>query len=250
MEKKPIKMNMRASVLYVESLVNAGKNALILNSEFGIIGIEINGFSTGNPLHPTIVFEWKDAPNTDWALKNANKTVDYYAAIDIIGSEISDHLAIVEALTRCMFLNLGCKNVDDDIIDAAVSVYINYYDDIKLTVNSLVNEYAHHHMNIIARNMDDVTAVIRELIQNRISVADKIITKSDELFNEYKKDTQVIGEFNDEYCQQLFAIALYANDEQKKAVNRAASNLITFELTEKVQRPSFIGQTVIETIRK
>ena len=239
-----IKMNMRSAVLAVESAVNSGKDSLIINSEFGVIGIEFNGFSIGNSLHPAIVFPWKEAPDTDWALKNADKTLDYYASIDIIYSEISDHLAIIEALTRCMFLNLGCKYPDDGIIDAAVLTYIKYYDDKELTVNSLVHEFTHNHLNIIARNMDDVVVVVRELIENRISVANSIITKSNEFFNEYKNNTQIIGEFYDKYCEKLFSIALYSNDEQKKEIEKTSNNLTNFELTEKVCRPTTLTDAI------
>lgn len=237
-----IKMNMREAVLYAEAQFNDGINAFFINSEFGKIGIEANGCSLNNPLHPTLAFTWKTAPETDWTIANKNTIADYYVSVDIVKSNLSDHLAIIEALSRCMFINLGCQEINDGIIDAAISSFVNYYDEKELTVNALQDEYEKCNLNMICRRNDAVKIILRELIENRSNTATIVREESIKLLEEYKSTSQIVGEFSDAYCEQMFAISLYANSEQQKSVDAVSNKLINFEIEErKVKTDTFIA---------
>lgn len=237
-----IKMNMRTAVMYTESMINSDKSGFFINTDFGgRIGIEVNAFADNKPLHPTVVTLWKDAPGTNWCRMNSKEDCDFYAAIDQGESELINHLAVIEALTKCTFMRLGCINITDDIIDAAVAIFVTNYDNDQITINSLEDEILSTSVNGIARKMGCVQELARELIEARVSSANRVFQRSTEIMNRYKETSKIIGEFYDKYCEQLFSIALYANDEQRKAADIMSANLINFELSEKVMKPSQIS---------
>ena len=240
-QRNLIKMNMRTAVMYTESMINAEKSGFFINTDFaGRIGIEINAFVDSKPLHPTVVTSWKDAPGTNWCKNNSKEDCDFYAAIDQGESDLLNHLAVIDALARCAFMDLGCINITDDIIDAAVSVFVTNYDNDQITINALEDEILNTTVNAIARRMGCVQELARELIETRMASANRVFQRSTEIMNRYKETSKIIGEFFDKYCEQLFSIALYANDEQRKATDLMSANLINFELSEKVMKPSQI----------
>lgn len=233
-KKQMIRMNMRSAVLYAESQINSGKEGFFVNTEFGKVGVEINPFHDIDPFHPAVVLPWEESPETLWAIKSRNIDADYYLGINIFETEVSDHMAIIEGFTMVMMMNSGFTNIQDNIINAAVSSYINNYDERNITINAMSHDYIITHMNTMAKGMKSVQMIVRELFQQKIDAGKDVIEIGSDLLKSYKDSGKIPeGFFNDKYCEEIFGIMIYANMKQEKNVSTVLSNIINFNIEEK-----------------
>lgn len=228
-QKKQVKMDIRSAVNYTEAQISHGIGAFFVDCEFGRVCIDTNPFADTNPIHPCLVTTWKEAPDTKYASAKSSENADYYAAIDIYNSMVSDHMTIVEAFTRCIFMHLGFTNLDDFIIDTAVFMFIDNYDVFTLNLNMIEREFRKNHLRSIPRKDKVIQALVRELFQRKITMAENIATKSRVLLDQHLKANPAQDTvFYDQYCKELFGLILYANNEAKENADRSYRLLVDY----------------------
>ena len=227
--RKQVNMDIRNAVSYTEVQISHGVGAFFVDCEFGRVCIDTNPFDETNPAHPCLVTRWKEAPDTKFASAKSGENADFYAAIDIYGSMVSDHLTIIEAFTRCMFMHLGFTGIDDFIIDAAVFTFVNNYDSFTVNINMMEREFRKNHLKGMVKRDKAVQAVIRELFQRKITMSEKILIKSMIMLEKYLQANP--GQetvFYDTYCKELFGLIIYANNEAKEMVNRSYQLMLDY----------------------
>lgn len=235
-KSKTVKMNMRSAVLYVTSQVNDGKTGFFLTTEFGKIGVEVNSSPQVDPLHPVIVIPWQQSPETVWALTNKDADADYYVSINIFQTEVADHMAIIEALSRVMLKDGGFDDPEDNIIQAMILCYMQNYDEVNVTVNSMVSDYTSTHMGpalgLLSKSkmFAPVQIVVREMFQQKIAAGDDVIQMGTELLRMYKNSGKIDANyFFDNYCEEVFGIFLYARMKQERNLESTLQNIINFK---------------------
>lgn len=235
-ESKAIKMNMRSAVLAATAQINNGKRGFFLTTEFGEIGVEVNASTQIDPLHPTIILPWQQSPETMWTVANKNTDADYYASINIFETEVADHMAIIEALSRVMLKDGGFDDVPDNIIQAMIICYMRNYDGVNVTINSMVSDYVSTHMGpalgIISKTkmFEPVEIVVREMFQQKISAGTDVIDMGEELLKVYKSSGKIDPDyFFDKYCEEVFGIFLYARMKQEKSLEATLQNIVNFK---------------------
>lgn len=233
---KQSKMGIRSAVSYAEAQLLSGHKGFFVNSEFGRIAFECNGFVNNSPLHPIVIVNWQDAPGTSWCKLQQGEDCQYYVSIDAYDSELSDHLAVVEAFSRAMFMSLGFGDtVPDEVVDAAVQIYVQNYDETVLTINEMEEEFFNNHVNFfrgtmaINKTKDLIHVLVKELFQIRLDAANKIVNRAVTLVDDCIRSGKVSeSSFQDVYSKEIYGLLLYLNGSQKAAAKELENRLEDF----------------------
>lgn len=220
-----IPMRIRTAVQAVEKELNRGSKGTIINTEFGMLGIEFHDVKGGmmiDPLHPVNIVPWSESPGTFWVKSNRKENLDYYVNIDIYNSSITDHLAVIEALSRVMMMRLGFNDPNEKIINAMVTCFTTNYDEVDETVDTLSDEYMFNYMGQFIRKRADVNLVVREMIMNKQELAKEVIKIGEMLCEQVSRDE---NSFYDLYSKQIWGIYLYALQEEQQSLSHKVKNL-------------------------
>jgi hypothetical protein len=226
-----VKMNIRSAVLYSEVQINSTKDldGFFIETEFGKVGMEINPSQMIDPFHPVMLLTWQQSPDTPWALANKSAIADYYVAINIFGSTTMDHMAIIEAFSRVMLKDSGFGDPDDNIIQAMISCYMNNYDCQTVTINMLVSDYIHTHMNMVPvkdKIMLPVQSLVREVFQQKIDAGADVLSFGNDLYRLYKDNGELPEtNFIDSYSEDIFKIFLYAKMKKERNLDDIIRNI-------------------------
>ena len=232
MERKKVQvtMDIRTSVSYTEVEILRKSGGFFVDTDFGRVCIETNADADINPVHPVTVLPWAEAPSTSFAVDRCDgDAADYWASINIFGSPISDHLSIIEIFIRMMYMSLGFDNLDDDLVDASVYLFVASYDSYSINVNMIEKEFRRNHLkHLSSRNKKVMVSVIREMFLQKISAAEKIYKASEKLLQKYMADESREVRFYDEFCKELFGIILYANNRVKDDADTSYKLLVDY----------------------
>lgn len=178
-KKKQVAMDIRNAVNYVEAQIGRGEGAFFINTKYGKICIEINPFPNVSSVRPVTVTLWEKRPTTKFITAHPDEKAAFYCGIDIYGTLVADHFAVVEALTRCMYIAAGFE-ADADMVFAAVMAYADAYDPYHITPQALTRDFIRNHMRKIhGQKRAIMEPVIMEMYAAKSRIADMInaITK-------------------------------------------------------------------------
>lgn len=229
-KKMQITMDMRTAVNATEVEILRHNGGFFIDTDFGRVCIETNADKSINPVHPVSVVPWSEAPDSSFATdKCEHEQADYWASINIFGSPITDHLSIIEIFVRMMFHSLGITEMNDDLIDAAVYLYVASYDSYSININMIEKEFRKNHLRRINRaNKQVMQSIIRELFLKKIEAAERVYRQSEKLLKQYLEDGKREVNFYDEFCKELFGIILYANRRVKDNNARSYKMLVAY----------------------
>lgn len=233
------KMGIRSAVSYAEAQIMSERKGFFVNSEFGRIAFECNGFVDNSPLHPVVIMPWTEAPGTQWAKAQQNEDCQMYISIDTYDSELSDHLTVIEAMSRAMFMSLGFEDsIPDEVVDAAVQIYIQNYDSLVLTINEMEDEFFRNHVNWFRGTMapnktkDLIHVLVKELFTIRLDAANRIVAKARTLVEDCIRTGKVSEDtFQDDYSKEIYGLLLYINGNQKEQAELLENRLEDFSNT-------------------
>lgn len=222
-----IPMRIRTACEALEKELHRGNKGTIINTEFGILGVEfheVGRMTMIDPLHSASVTTWSDAPGTFWVKSMKNHNADFYVCIEIYKSRLHDHLAIIEGLSRAMFFKLGFDDPTDKIINAAVECFTMNYDEVDETVESLADEYMDNYMSMFYRKRPDVKVVVREMIETKQLLSREVLRSAEQLSKEFQRsnDTSI---FYDHYSEVIWGIYLYTLYEDQNSLSTKIKNL-------------------------
>lgn len=229
-KKKTLTMDIRTAVSATEVEILRNNGGFFIDTDFGRVCIETNADKSINPVHPVTVVPWSEAPDSPFAVdKCENDQADYWASINVFGSQITDHLSIIEIFIRMMFHSLGITDTGDDLVDAAVYLYVASYDSYSININMIEKEFRKNHLRKIKRgNKQVMQSIIRELFLKKIESAERVYRQSEKLLKQYLEDDKREVNFYDEFCRELFGIILYANRRVKEENARSYKMLVAY----------------------
>jgi hypothetical protein len=237
-------MDVRTSIISCENKILAGNISFVLNTMFGKVLVEVNPpEETFEFMHPTKVFEFKNAPMTS-IVKSAEGKFDFYIAMRITGNRITDHYVIIEGLVHTILLSMGLSDnvdlaIDNDVVDAATLSYVLNCDSPVLPNERLTEEVIKLNFKLFQRRKPVIIKMVNEMISTRRDHAEKIITWANRSYDdhikaEYEqmiaegreyKDTKWINVFS----KELYAIALYTQKEYTANVKDIQSSLLAIK---------------------
>lgn len=213
-EELVVKLDMESAVLFVENGVNASKDAFFVETEFGRIAVEsypkgIEGYGQVE------VSTWEDAPPTRWARMNSYERCDYHCIIMRGKTRFGTHSRVIEAMSTCMLMELF-EEVPEEILDAAIKVYINDIDFYVPSINFLEEEYVKNHFGLITRHNSNIRDLVRGNIRQREMSASMVIgsgralslTKHGSKHGSW--DPDYIYDFDHGYNRTMMYVILYA----------------------------------------
>lgn len=210
-----VKLDMESAVLFVENGVNASKDAFFVETDFGRIAVEtypkgIEGYRQVD------VSTWEDAPPTRWARMNSYERCDYHCIIMRGKTRFGTHSRVIEALSTCMLMELF-EEVPEEILDAAVKVYINDVDLYVPSINFLEEEYVKNHFGLITRHNSNIRDIVRDNIRQREMAASIVIGsgRALSLTKHGSWEPEYIYDFDYGYNRTMMYIMLYALYELK-----------------------------------
>lgn len=206
-------LDIEGAVALVENSINAGKSALFVTTEFGVIAIEVN--SKGYIPESTVeVNTWENAVPTRWAMKHRAKRADYHVIICRGKSKYCIHSRIVAALSECMMMDIFKEDICEGAVDAAVKSYMSNIDKHVPNTNYLEREYAENNLGIIARNDIGVCNLVRDLIVRRDAEAERIIQTGQRLSLTTRNcwEPSMTLNFSAGYDRDILYIILYIAD--------------------------------------
>lgn len=234
-----VRMDIRTSVNYAEVQLLNKVGVFFVDTEFGRVCIEANPSKEVNPVRSVSVVPWSESPNTIYTSSHSDEAADYYMAVDIYGSMITDHLTMIEGFMRCMFMNLGFTNVDEAVIDAATYLYVASYDPYSVNINMIEREFRKNHLGR-HKNNKVMNVIIRELFLRKIQAAERVYHRAEKLLVKYLADERNHITFYDEFCKELFGIILYANNEAKEDAAYSYRQLLEYESEINVDRSTSV----------
>lgn len=228
--KSMIRMNIRSAVLYVESQINKGNFAMFVNTEFGKIMFEGNTNSRDvDPIHPAVVVPWEQAPRTFWVLQNKEKDADIYVSVDIYEEEAEDHMSIIEGFVRSLLMMSGFSNPRDQVVFALVLSFMDNYDEKKILISRLADDYMHCHMNKFVRQCDSVNVVVTEMFQQKVDAARMVMNMANLIFDQYVATSKIDADaFNDNFCKEVYAMFLYMQLHNERKIDGIKQNIVEF----------------------
>lgn len=204
-------LDMETSVKLVEKSIKAGESGFFIDAEFGRVGIEV----TPKDYIPTETVEverWINAPGTRWAMKHRNKRADYHVIIEKGKTEFCNHVRVVQALSRCMLLRVFDEEiVNEEVIDAAVKVFMADVDGKVPSVNTMEREYGINILGPLVRNDLGVRDLIRDHVVRRDNDAQRVLDIGLRLSETHKNgwNPRAIGNFTDGYYRDMMYVILY-----------------------------------------
>lgn len=205
--------DIESAVLFTENAINASSNGFFIKTEFGKIAIESN--PKGIECYDTITINaWECAPATRWALKHSHCNCDFHVIIEKGRRNFVTHARVVEALTRCMLMQIFKQDIPEDIVDAGIKVYMGDVDHHIPPINEIENEYAHTRLNMVVRNDSQVRELVRDIIERRIIAADKVLDIGRQLsdVNRNGWNPSMINDYEFGYKRDIMYVILYATE--------------------------------------
>lgn len=209
-----IPKDIRSAVYYAEKKLAKGIGGFFINTEFGRICVEANPSKKVSPINPCTVTRWGDPLQTKFVKAHADESADFYCGIDIYGEPMTDHLAIVEAFTRAMFMFIGLNATDDEIATAA-NIFIDNFDEDELQVDPerLTLEFYRKHLRRHRKAALKMLPMISEYYVTKVGRVMELTGDARRRIAEhlrfYPEDRDV---FNDSYCQEIYGILLLIED--------------------------------------
>lgn len=242
--KTMITMNIRSAVLYVESQINKGNYTMMVNTDFGRVCFEGNTqANTMDPIHPALVVSWEQAPRTFWVLQNKDQEADYYMEIDVYGNESVDHMSIVEGFIRALLMKSGFSNPRDPVVYGMVLSFIDNYDEKKVLISRLTEDYMNCHMSFFNRQNASINLVVTEMFQQKVESGRMIISMGNIMLEQYMLAGKLTDEvFNDEFCKEVYGILLYMQVHNEKKVSDTKQNIVGFTQTALTQSPNAVNK--------
>lgn len=203
--------NMEEAVTYAENMINSSNpRGFFMRTEFGKIAVEC--WKNLDPDVKVEVNTWNNAPATKWALCHSNRPCDYHILISKGKTAFATHVRVIEAMTRCMLMEIIDGEIPEEILDAAMKLYINDIDLYVPNLNELENNYAIHNLNMIVRNNDSVRDLVRDVIRRRDIAASTVIGRGRKLASIDRRgwNPSTIYDFDHGYCRDMVYVIMYA----------------------------------------
>lgn len=204
-------LDMETSVKLVEKSIKAGESGFFIDAEFGRIGVEVTP-KDYIPIEPVEVERWSNAPGTRWAMKHRNKRADYHVIIVKCKTEFCNHVRVVQALSRCLLFHIFDEEiVNEEVIDAAVKVFMTDIDGKLPTINAMEREYAINILGPLVRNDFGVRTLVRDHVVRRDNDAQRVLDTGLRLSETNKNgwNPRAIRNFTDLYYRDMMYVILY-----------------------------------------
>lgn len=217
-------LDMRTAVTYTENGILAGNKSFFVDTEFGRVGIECDPRDY-EPENTVEVCNWEDAPGTRWAMKHRNRNADFHAIIIPGKSKYSTHVRVIEAMSRCLMLRVFDEEVSDDVVDAAIKVYITDVDGKTMTTNALEKEYSINNLSVVVRNDPGVRNIVRELVTRRDNDASAILEAGRKLSQTNRNgwNPNMIWNFEEGYYRDMMYVILFVAEMTHRHMDIYAS---------------------------
>lgn len=204
---KTTKMDINTAIEFTENAVLAGKHGFFVNTEFGRIAFEVESGVINDPTMSVLACPWQDAPETPWAVSKSDRNCDWYCSIAKVKNQFSIHMYCIEAIIRCILMKCIGPDLDDAIVDVAISEYLYLYEDKQLTINFIVKEFEKVHYSGIVKRDPMVKIVTRDWISRRVYDCERVLGNVHKLI-ELNRDSRI--DFTDDFAEVIWGLTMYS----------------------------------------
>lgn len=204
-------LDMETAVKMAEKCIKAGESGFVIEAEFGRVAVE----TTPKDYIPTATIEverWADAPGTKWAMKNRGKRFDYHVILEKGKTPFVTHVRVIQAMTRCLLLRVFDEEItNEDVIDAAVKVFMIDVDHKLPSVNVMEKEYGANILGPLVRNDFGVRDLIRDHVVRRDIDAQRVLDTGKRLSETTRNGWHpgAIMNFTEGYYRDMMYVILY-----------------------------------------
>lgn len=204
-------LDMETAVKMTEKSIKAGESGFFIDAEFGRVAVEV----TPKDYIPSATVEverWADAPGTRWAMKNRGKRVDFHVILEKGKTPFVTHVRVLQAMTRCLLLRVFDEEINnEDVIDAAVKVFMLDIDHKLPSVNVMEKEYGINILGPLVRNDLGVRDLIRDHVVRRDIDAQRVLDMGLRLSETTRNGWHpgAITNFTEGYYRDMMYVILY-----------------------------------------
>jgi hypothetical protein len=198
---------------YIETSIKAGKKNWVMNTDFGKVCVEV--VDTYDMIDPVDICEWRYAPETDFTKTHQQLKADFYLEIGSVGKKnsFSRHVRVIEGMIQVLFMSCLHTDVPQKIIDAAVQVYLEEFEDKKLTQNFINDTFKDANLSFLDKRNPILVALAENVIATKMELADEVIDEAGIILSQYRNTyhfVQLDFGFIANTSERIFAIMLYA----------------------------------------
>lgn len=204
-------LDMETAVKMTEKCIKAGESGFIIDAEFGRVGVETKP-KDYIPAATVEVERWANAPGTRWAMKSRGKRLDYHVIIEEGRTTMCTHVRVLQAMTRCLLLRVFDEEIlNEDVIDAAVKVFMIDVDHRLPSVNVMEKEYGANILGPLVRNDLGVRDLIRDHVVRRDIDAQRVLDTGRMLSETTRNGWHpgAIMNFTEGYYRDMMYVILY-----------------------------------------
>lgn len=196
----------------IEKKFRAGTWAFRLITQFGVLVIE-EVTEDYDPMSPVVVYPWITAPYTNATELFRGQNADYYVGIANTRTRFSMHAHIVEAVCKVMFMATIGEVPDEDIVDAAVQVYLTKREGRKISMNHMVEEMRTVNCDMLMKMSSTIGMFAQKVVELRVAAAEKVVKRSNELLASHGFGPDFVDFFREFFYADMFGILLYCIEQ-------------------------------------
>lgn len=197
------------SIRHIERKFRDGTYGFFMNTIFGRIAVE-EVTEDFDPMNPVTVTPWEIAPASNFCIRNSHVSADYYLAIGNSAiRKFPRHIHIIEGMFKVMFSSMLGTVPNEDVIDAAVTVYVEEYENRRITMNQLVSEFLYANVGVFGRMNSMVDQMAEKIIRLRIEASEKVLREAQDILQHNIVDQEYMMFFVEPFYRDIFGIMLY-----------------------------------------
>lgn len=196
----------------IEKKFKDGVWGFTLPTQFGVLVVE-EMTEDFDPMSPVYVSQWLNAPYTNVTNRFRSYNADYYVGIANTATRYSRHAHVVEAVMKVMFMATIGEVPSEDIVDAAVQVYLVKRERRNTSINAMVEEMRTVNCDMLTRMSNTVGMFTQKVVELRVAAAERVLKRSKELLMAHGFGIDFVDFFKEFFYADMFGILLYCVEQ-------------------------------------